>query len=95
MQSTSLRLPLQSPPVSRALVAHQGHQHSGGIEAAQCAGTAGLGDCHQQSGWVDHNTDCESCCFRGNRPVAVRWVSNNTGLSRFCSAPTIGLHRLG
>lgn len=97
MESTaSLRLPVQSPPVSRGLPARQGHQHPGGIEAAQCAGAVGLGSCHYQSGWIDTNTDCDSCCFDSNRTGALSWVSNAGGAPRWCGgAPPAGYAGVG
>ncbi len=42
--TTGLRLPVQSPPVSREFVTGQGHQNAAGVEAAQsvCDNLTGL-----------------------------------------------------
>ena len=80
---SGLRLPLQSPPVSRSLPGRQGHQHPGGLEAAQCAGAVGHGFCHYPNGYVDASSDCEYCCRNGG----IRWVSRVNNATRWCVAP--------
>lgn len=71
MQSTaSLRLPLQSPPVSRAIPAGQGHRHPGGIEAtAECAGApTGIGSCYGDDRQLWRNdVSCRTCCNNWGR----------------------------
>lgn len=73
--TASLRLPLQSPPVHRG--SPGGHQHPGGIEAAQgpcdVAGVSGKGTCLYPDGSLfEDNVSCLACCI--GTPL-FQWVS--------------------
>jgi hypothetical protein len=78
-------LPVQSPPVSRGLPRHQGHQHSGGIEAAAC-NSLGIGICHYPNGPGPATMSCQTCCAGGG----VSWDNLADGSTERCPAPAAG-----
>jgi hypothetical protein len=73
MESTAtFRLPVQIAPIYRALPGRQGHQHSGGIEAAICEAYGELGTPYKgSSSRGEPNYLCLRCCREGG----TRWVS--------------------
>ena len=83
MESTaSLRLPIQSPPVSRGIPGRQGHRHPGGIETAACPFPVEYGACEFADRTSVGGASCNYCCSPSIG--GVHWVSDDSDADVWC-----------